>query len=331
MKEVDDILQVRNLRTYFRTDNGLVRAVDRISLGVRRGETVGIVGESGCGKSVTALSIMNLVRPPGRIVAGQILYRSGDGSTTDIAKLHPNGRQMRSLRGNNIAMIFQEPMTALTPVYSIGDQIAEGVMLHKKLTRRQARERAIEILGKVGIPSPEKRIDDYPHQFSGGMRQRAMIAMALSCEPEVVIADEPTTALDVTSEAQLLRLMKEMQSQLDLSSIMITHDLGVIAEMADRVNVMYTGKIVEHAQTDDIFYNPKHPYTLGLLQSIPTIGDKRRLTPIRGAVPNLPTLPKMFVTVPMALRHGNRVCADHPCIRLVPPISANAGCTGMRW
>ena len=310
MKEVDDILQVRNLRTYFRTDNGLVRAVDRISLGVRRGDTVGIVGESGCGKSVTALSIMNLVRPPGRIVAGQILYRSGDGSTTDIAKLHPNGRQMRSLRGNNIAMIFQEPMTALTPVYSIGDQIAEGVMLHKKLTRRQARERAIEILGKVGIPSPEKRIDDYPHQFSGGMRQRAMIAMALSCEPEVVIADEPTTALDVTIEAQILRLMKEMQSQLDLSIIMITHDLGVIAEMADRVNVMYTGKIVEHAQTDDIFYNPKHPYTLGLLQSIPTIGDKRRLTPIRGAVPNLLTLPEDVCYFAPRCPYAMEICAQ---------------------
>lgn len=293
MADQDILLSLDDLKTYFSTENGLVKAVDGVSFDVRRGESVGVVGESGCGKSVTSLSIMQLIRRPrGDIKGGQIIYRRSDGTSIDIAKLDPQGREMRSIRGNEIAMIFQEPMTSLNPVYTVGSQIMEAVMLHQKLNKRAAKERAVEMLTRVRIPAPTQRVDEYPHQFSGGMRQRAMIAMALSCDPEFLIADEPTTALDVTIEAQILRLMKDLQTDFGVSIMIITHDLGVIAEMAERVNVMYTGKVVERADTDAIFHDPQHPYTQGLLQSIPTIGMRRRLTPIKGSVPNLLTLPE---------------------------------------
>ena len=306
----DVIMSLEDLKTYFRSENGLVKAVDRVNFDVRRSESVGVVGESCCNKSVTCLHIMQLVRRPrGNIEGGKILYNRQDGSSVDIAKLNYNGKEMRSIRGNEIAMIFQEPMTSLNPVYTVGRQIMEAVMLHQNLTKKQAKERAIEMLSKVGIPAPKQRVDEYPHQFSGGMRQRAMIAMALSCDPQFLIADEPTTALDVTIEAQILRLMKNIQAEFGVSIMIITHDLGVIAEMADRVNVMYTGKVVEHAGTDDIFHNPQHPYTQGLLNSIPTIGRRQRLTPIKGTVPNLLTLPENVCYFAPRCPHAMDICS----------------------
>ncbi len=310
MANKDLLLSLEDLKTHFFSENGLVKAVDGVTFDIERGESVGVVGESGCGKSVTSLSIMQLIRRPrGDIVGGKILFNPEDGSSIDITKLSPGGRQMRSIRGNQISMIFQEPMTSLNPVYTIGNQIMEAVMLHQRSTKKQAKERAVEMLTKVGIPAPLQRVDEYPHQFSGGMRQRAMIAMALSCDPEFLIADEPTTALDVTIEAQILRLMKDIQQDFGVSIMIITHDLGVIAEMAQRVNVMYTGKIVEQAVTDDIYHNAKHPYTQGLLQSIPTIGRKQRLTPIRGSVPNLLTLPSNVCYFAPRCPHAMEICS----------------------
>ncbi|MFW6271279.1 MAG: ABC transporter ATP-binding protein [Bacillota bacterium] len=288
----ENLLEVKNLRSYFYTDDGIIKAVDDISFTVKKGETLGIVGESGCGKSVTSLSIMRLLpNPKGRIEGGKIKYFS-EAEEIDITALNPHGGKIRSLRGNEMAMIFQEPMTSLNPLYTVGSQIMEAINLHQKLDKGTARKRAIDILEKVGISAPAKRVDAYPHQLSGGMRQRAMIAMALSCNPNFLIADEPTTALDVTIEAQILNLMRGLQDEFNMSIMIITHDLGVIGEMADRVVVMYTGKIVEQAPVDDIFYNPKHPYTKGLLKSIPKIGNKARLSPIKGSVPNLLLLPE---------------------------------------
>jgi len=281
------VLEIRDLRTQFRTEQGIVRAVDGVSLRVTRGGSLGVVGESGCGKSVTALSVMQLLpRPKGRIVSGEILYHHEDGNSVDIATLHPHGDQMRSIRGNEIAMVFQEPMTSLNPVYSIGEQIMEAVRLHCAVSKSEARRQAIDMLDRVGIPAPDKRVDEYPHQFSGGMRQRAMIAMALSCHPRLLIADEPTTALDVTIEAQILALIKELQAELGMSLMIITHNLGVIGEMADQVVVMYMGKIVEEAPLAELFSQPQHPYTQALFRSIPRIGRKDRLVPITGSVPN---------------------------------------------
>jgi oligopeptide/dipeptide ABC transporter ATP-binding protein len=249
------------------------------------------VGESGCGKSVTALAALGLIRPPGRIAGGEILYRQS-GRTTDLARLNPKGREIRAIRGNDIAMIFQEPMTSLNPVFTIGFQIMESIKLHQHLHKRAARQLAIRMLAKVGIPLPERRVDEYPHQLSGGMRQRAMIAMALSCRPAVLIADEPTTALDVTIQAQVLELMKDLQSDFHTAIIMITHDLGVIAGMADQVVVMYLGRAVEKATVQDIFANRRHPYTRGLLASMPSIiGQKTDLNPIQGVVPDPFDLP----------------------------------------
>ncbi len=276
---------IRSLRTQFFTDDGLVRAVDGVSYSLERGETVGVVGESGCGKSVTALSILRLIpEPPGKIVDGQILFEG-----TDLLQLSP--AEMRRIRGNDIAMIFQEPMTSLNPVFTIGNQIAEAVRLHQGLSKKEALHKAIEMLTLVGIP-----VHEYPHQLSGGMRQRAMIAMALSCNPKVLIADEPTTALDVTIEAQILDLMRNLQHELGAAIIMITHDLGVIAEIARKVVVMYAGKIVEQAPVEQLFAEPNHPYTQGLLQSLPrvdkdAVGAKRRLQEIPGIVPSLLNLP----------------------------------------
>ncbi len=276
-----NVLEVRNLQTHFVTDDGTLKAVDGVSFAVGPGETLGIVGESGCGKSVTSLSILRLIpSPPGRIVGGEILFKG-----TNLLKL--SDPEMRKIRGNDISMIFQEPMTSLNPVYTCGDQIMEAVMLHQKVGRAEARTRAIEMLRLVGIPSPEQRVDEYPHQLSGGMRQRVMIAMALSCQPEVLIADEPTTALDVTIQAQILELLNRLQREMGMAILLITHDLGVVAETCDRVAVMYAGHVVEYAGVDDIFARPRMPYTVGLLGSIPKLGEeKERLRVIPGNVPN---------------------------------------------
>jgi len=286
------LLDVQNLSTHFKTEEGIVRAVDRVSFQVFRGQTLGVVGESGCGKSVTAKSILQIVpKPNGSIVGGRILYYRED-EVIDIAALHHQSHQMRELRGNEISMIFQEPMTSLNPVYTIGAQIMEAIQLHQKLDKRAAREKAIEMLAKVGIPSPQDRVDRYPHEFSGGMRQRVMIAMALSCNPKLLIADEPTTALDVTVEAQIINLMQDLQEEMGMSIMMITHALGVIAGIADRVLVMYAGWVVEEGSTEEIFYSPKHPYTEALLESVPRIGCRGRLSSIKGTVPDLTNLPQ---------------------------------------
>ncbi len=289
----DRLLEVRNLSTHFLLDDGTVKAVDNISFDLRKGETLGVVGESGCGKSVTSLSIMNLVPdPPGKIVGGNIFYYlDKNNSPVDIAALKRYSAEMRSIRGDEIAMIFQEPMSSLNPVLTVGNQIIEPIKLHQDKNNKQARKQAVEMLNLVGIGSPTQRLSEYPHQLSGGLRQRVMIAMALSCNPNLLIADEPTTALDVTIEAQILELMQELQDEFKMSILFITHDLEVIGEMCERVMVMYTGTVVEKAEIEDIFYNNKHPYTRGLLKSIPKIGEHRRLTPIEGSVPELKNLP----------------------------------------
>jgi oligopeptide/dipeptide ABC transporter ATP-binding protein len=279
-----NVLEVRNLKTYFFTSEGVVKAVDDVSFDVERGKTLGLVGESGCGKSVTAMSISRLVSSPGRIVAGKILL---DGR--DLVAFAED--EMRQVRGAKISMIFQEPMTALNPVLEVGFQIAEAVLAHERVSNREAWSRAVDAMKAVAIPDPEKRAKDYPHQLSGGMRQRIMIAMALVCNPVLLIADEPTTALDVTIQAQILELLDSLRRRYNLSMILISHDLGVIAEVADRVAVMYAGQIVEIGPALDVFHNPKHPYTQGLLQSIPRLGSSRRrkdrLDVIEGFVPNL--------------------------------------------
>jgi peptide/nickel transport system ATP-binding protein len=286
------LLRVRDLVTSFRTDEGPLRAVDGVSFDVPHASTVGVVGESGCGKSVTSLSILRLVpTPPGRIESGRIELEGKDLITLPE-------RAMRDIRGNDISMIFQEPMTSLNPVYTVGAQIVEAIRLHQKKSRREARERAIEMLKLVGIASPESNVDAYPHQLSGGQRQRVMIAMALACEPKLLIADEPTTALDVTIQAQILELLRSLQKRLGMSIILITHDLGVVAEYTDHVLVMYAGRIVESAPVRELFAHPRHPYTRGLLESIPKIGSRReageparRLPTIEGMVPDLRHLP----------------------------------------
>lgn len=290
----DIVMRIEDLRTYFFTDYGVVRAVDGVSIDFERGKVVGVVGESGCGKSVTALTTMQLVsQPPGRIMSGHVYYYPKDRAPIDILKLRPNSRQMRQLRGKELAMIFQEPMTSLTPVYTIGDQICEKLLTHERISKAEAMERAVEILHKVGIPDPERRVREYPHQMSGGMRQRAVIAIALSCTPSFIIADEPTTALDVTIQAQILTLLQDLQDEFGSTIMLITHDLGVIGEMADEVVVMYTGKVVEYADARTIFHHPLHPYTQGLLRSIPLVGTRgrKKLTPISGSLPDPYELP----------------------------------------
>jgi len=298
----DDILRIEELCTFFYTQEGVVKAVDGATFTVKRGKVLGIVGESGCGKSVTAQSVLRIVPPPGRIIKGKILYHrqhddNGSGAVSelvDLAELHPRGREMRDIRGGEISMVFQEPMTSLDPVYTIGAHLTEAITLHQKVDRREARKRAIEMLGRVGMPQPNQTVDSYPHQLSGGMRQRAMIAIALSCHPSLLIADEPTTALDVTTEAQILDLMRGLRQQMGMAIMYITHDLGVIAEMSDDVIVMYLGKVVEQADVDSIFYDPKHPYTQALLRSIPQITAKTRqqLEPIKGIVPDPYAVPQ---------------------------------------
>ena len=284
---MEPLIEVRGLKTYFHTDDGVVRAVDGVDFTIEQEKTLAVVGESGCGKSVTGLSIMGLIQtPPGKIEAGEILYRR-NGSVTELTTLKPKGKEYRSIRGNEIAMIFQEPMTSLNPVYTIGNQIMEAIILHQKVGKKEARERAVAMLEAVGIPLPRQRIDEYPHQLSGGMRQRAMIAMGLSCNPSLLIADEPTTALDVTIEAQVLTLMHNLRKEFKTAIMLITHDLGVVAGMADDVVVMYLGRIVEGSNVRKIFHDTKHPYTQGLMDSIPSLASRsHRLVPIEGVVPD---------------------------------------------
>lgn len=294
----DILIKIEDLRTYFYTEDGVVPAVDGVSFSIEAGKTLGLVGESGCGKSVTSLSIMRLIPPPGKITGGKIIFEG-----TNLLELPEN--EMRKIRGNKISMIFQEPMTSLNPVFTVGNQIAEAIQLHQGLDKNSAMEKAIEMMRLVGIPSPELRAKDYPHQLSGGMRQRIMIAMALACNPKLLIADEPTTALDVTIQAQILELIKELREKIGMSVLLITHNLGVVAETADNVAVMYAGRIVEYGTVRDIFKNPLHPYTWGLLQAIPRLDTTRdRLLTIEGSVPDMVSLPTgckfaprcMFVT-----------------------------------
>lgn len=281
------LIELNDLKTYFYTEDGVVKAVDGVSFNIDKQQTLGVVGESGCGKSVTALSVMGLVpMPPGKIEGGKILYHR-NGESLDLTELDPKGKKYRSIRGNEIAMIFQEPMTSLNPVFTIGNQIMEAITLHQDVGKKEAKTIAIQMLEEVGIPLPAQRVDEYPHQLSGGMRQRAMIAMALSCNPTMLIADEPTTALDVTIQAQILELMGDLQEEFDTSIMFITHDLGVIAEITSYVVVMYLGKIVESGEVHEIYHNPTMPYTQGLMESIPSLDvDKGRLEPIKGVVPD---------------------------------------------
>jgi len=313
------VLEVRNLSTEFKTDQGVVRAVDEVSFAVYPGKTLGIVGESGCGKSVTSLSIMRLIpQPPGRIVGGDILYKG-----KSLLSLKP--REMRGLRGKDLAMIFQEPMTSLNPVYTIGNQISEAIAIHQNLNSSEIKARAIEMLKLVGIPAPEQRYDEYPHQLSGGMRQRVMIAMALSNDPKVLIADEPTTALDVTIQAQILTLLKSLQERVGMGMILITHDLGVVAEVCDHVVVMYAGRVVESSPVAELFSNPKHPYTQALLRSIPTLRnspkskDSVRLETIPGIVPNLLHLPQGCRFQDRCLFKQSECTVKEPELRAVAP------------
>jgi peptide/nickel transport system ATP-binding protein len=286
------VLSVQDLRTYYHQDEGVVRAVDGASFDVYAGKTLGIVGESGCGKSVTARSILRIVERSGRIESGAIWLRrqtpNGGSETIDLTKLDPNSETMRGIRGDDIALIFQEPMTSFSPYHTVGNQIIEAIRLHSDLSKGEARNKAIELLRMVGIPRPERRIDEYSFQLSGGLRQRVMIAMALSSDPKILIADEPTTALDVTTQAQILELMQKIQDERGLAIILITHDMGVIAEMADDVVVMYLGRVVERGTVDDIFHDPKHPYTRSLLRSIPSIlaAPRTKLSTITGSIPH---------------------------------------------
>jgi len=310
------LLEIRGLKVYFHTEEGVVRAVDGVDFTIEPEKTLGVVGESGCGKSVTALSIMGLIQmPPGKIEAGQVLY-CRNGNVIDLTKLDPKGPEMRSIRGNEIAMIFQEPMTSLNPVYTIGNQLMEAITLHQRLNRKEARNKAIEMLHAAGLPSPEQHIREYPHQLSGGMRQRAMIAMALSCNPSLLIADEPTTALDVTIQAQVLDLMNNLRTEFKAAILFITHDLGVIANMADDVVVMYLGRIVEGAAVRDIFHNPNHPYTQGLMNSIPSLATTRkdRLIPIKGIVPDPFEVPQGCGFEPRC-PHSTEICQTR-----IPPL-----------
>jgi peptide/nickel transport system ATP-binding protein len=317
------LVRVNDLKTYFRTMDGTVRAVDGVTLDIHPGEALGLVGESGCGKSVTAFSIMRLLPPKtSRIVQGSILFDRGDGSqSVDLATVDPNGETIRSIRGNEIAMIFQEPLTSLSPVHTVGSQIAEAVELHQHASQAEAREKAITMLEAVGMAMPEQRFTEFPHQFSGGMRQRAMIAMALSCHPKLLIADEPTTALDVTIQAQILELMKALQEEMGMSILMITHNLGVIAETCSRVAVMYMGKVVETSDVRTIFRNPLHPYTVGLMRSIPHLGTrvKDRLTPIPGSVPDPYSIPQGCAFGPRCPAFRQESCREEiPLMEIEP-------------
>ncbi|MBK8050383.1 MAG: ABC transporter ATP-binding protein [Anaerolineales bacterium] len=316
------ILDIKDLHTYFFLERGVVKAVNGVDLSLGRQSTLGIVGESGCGKSITAMSVMQLIKsPPGKIVKGEILLRRQDGGTTiDIAKLDPKGAQMRAIRGGEIAVIFQEPMTSLNPLQSVGHQIAEVVRLHQDVSDAEAMNRALEMLQQVQISEPQRRLKQYPHQLSGGMRQRVMIAMALSCNPSILIADEPTTALDVTVQAQILQLMQDLKADFNSSIMLITHNLGVVSQMADHVAVMYLGKVVEYAPTRAIFHDPLHPYTSGLLSSVPVLGKKMStLVPIKGMVPT-PTADIKGCAFADRCPRVMKVCREEtPVIREIKP------------
>jgi len=303
-----ELLKVNNLATHFKTESGLVKAVDGVSYYIDELEIVGIVGESGCGKSVSQLSVMQLIRAPGEIVSGEVIFEGNN-----LLQYKANDPEMRAVRGGKIAMIFQEPMTSLNPVLTIGYQLSEMLTLHLKMGDDDARERAIELLTLVGIPSAESRIGDYPHQFSGGMRQRVMIAMGLSCAPRILIADEPTTALDVTTQAQLLELMKDMVEQFRASLVIVTHNLGVVARYAQRIYIMYAGRIVESGTTKDIFGKPLHPYTVGLLKCIPRLDEEegRKLVPIEGLPPNLIGMPNTCAFLPRCDQKFDK-CINQP-------------------
>ncbi len=316
------LLEVDNLTTHFETQDGVVKAVDGISYSLEEGEIVGIVGESGCGKSVHALSIMRLVAsPPGKIVAGSVLFEGEDLLDISMAR-------MRSVRGNSIGMIFQEPMTSLNPVLSIGRQLTETLELHMNMTRQQALTRAAELLAMVGIPDPERRLKDYPHQLSGGMRQRVMIAMAISCNPRLMIADEPTTALDVTIQAQVLELMRSLAIELGMALIVITHNLGVVARYANRVIVMYAGNIVETSTAEEIYHNPRHPYTLGLLKSVPRLDEPtgEKLDPIEGLPPDLIDLPEACAFAPRCRFAIDRCLNESPTLMNVGDSAHQSAC-----
>jgi len=317
---------VNNLKVNFELREGTVQAVNGVNFTIRRGKTLGVVGESGCGKSISARATMGIIPKPGKIVGGEILYyrrgqnddsrdgndRDGSGRVIDLATLDPKGKAIRNIRGAEIAMVFQEPMTSLSPVHTIGDQIMEGIILHQKVKKVEARTKTLEMLQLVGMPKPEQNIDSYPHQLSGGMRQRAMIAMALACHPTLLIADEPTTALDVTTEAQILELMRELQQKLGMAILFITHNLGVIAEMAEEVMVMYLGRVMEKTDVDTLFYNPKHPYTQALLKSIPRLDkdeqDQQRLDTIKGMVPSAAAIPSGCPFHPRCVEFISGVC-----------------------
>ena len=309
------LLTIRNLHTYFFTDEGVAKAVDGVDLELKEGGTLGVVGESGCGKSVTALSVMRLIPdPPGKITQGEILF--GGTNLLDLSEA-----EMRKIRGRSISMIFQEPMTSLNPVFQIGDQISEVLRLHEGMSRKEAWDRSVEMLKLVGIPSPERRVQEYPHQLSGGMRQRAMIAMALSCNPQLLIADEPTTALDVTIQAQIIELVKRLQKELGMAVIWITHDLGVVAGLCQRVIVMYAGHIIEQAKIKELYGHPSHPYTLGLLGSIPRLdaARKSKLTPIEGLPPDLIDAPPGCPFVPRCAYTQDICVQERPELRTVAP------------
>ena len=302
------LLNVTDLKTYFRTMDGVVKAVDGVDFSLKPGQTLGIVGESGCGKSVTSLSVMRLIDPPGWIAGGQMLFRG-----TDLATL--SEKEMRRIRGDEISMIFQEPMTSLNPVFTVGNQVMEAIIEHRKVSKREALAQTVELFRMVGIPSPERRVKDYPHNMSGGMRQRVMIAMALALQPDLLIADEPTTALDVTIQAQILELIKDLRVKVNTAVMLITHDIGVVAEMADNVVVMYTGKVVEHGTVMQVLKTPKHPYTVGLLNSIPSLGQKgTRLNVIPGTVPSPLNLPRGCPFAPRC-PHVMAICREE-----LPPL-----------
>ncbi|MVA71047.1 ATP-binding cassette domain-containing protein [Agrobacterium vitis] len=312
------VIEIENLKVHFQVREGVVRAVDGVSLKLMPGEVLGIVGESGSGKSITVRAIMQLLPKVGKISDGQILFNGVPGKTTDIARLDRNGRDMRALRGGRIGMIFQEPMTALSPVHTIGHQVMTPILLHSQGSKADAEKRAREVLDMVRLPRIDEMMRSYPHQLSGGMRQRAMIAIALACRPQVLIADEPTTALDVTTEAQILDLLKELRAELGMSIIFITHNFGVVADIADRVSVMYLGNVVETGRTEDIFYDPKHPYTRALLNSIPRLGaaKQHRLNTIPGMIPDPFNLPDGCVFHPRC-----ELARDGDCRRIYPPVT----------
>lgn len=314
MKKTDSaLLEIKNLRTYFYTEEGIVKAVDGLDLELHEGETLAVVGESGCGKSVTSLSVLRLIpTPPGKIESGEILFRGED-------LLKKTEKEMRRIRGNEISMIFQEPLTSLNPVFTVGRQISESLILHRGMSKKDAHNEAIRLLKLVGLPNPEKTVNDYPHQLSGGMRQRVMIAMALSCEPSILIADEPTTALDVTIQAQILRLLAKLKEQIHTAVILITHDLGIVAQVAQNVVVMYAGEAVEYSDVEAVFEKPLHPYTEGLLKSIPVIGEeKERLYSIEGMVPSQKNYPKGCRFAPRCEYATERCHAEKPELVTIP-------------